>query len=118
MDFVINAHRSWIDFVVIAAYLLAFYFERLLALWVFMSTILTSTVFVPIMAGLFWKGRKTKLAGLLSCATGLASAGRTIELWQEYAIFFSLPLSLAGFIVGNLLGREVQAPPAESAVVP
>jgi SSS family solute:Na+ symporter len=126
-------------------FVLAFYFERLLALWVFMSTILTSTVFVPIMAGLFWKGRKTKLAGLLSCATGLASAvayyllvhgtgtrseeyatyivkltlgGQTIELWQEYAIFFSLPLSLAGFIVGNLLGREVQAPPAEGAVAP
>ncbi|MBI1949841.1 MAG: sodium:solute symporter family protein [Acidobacteria bacterium] len=126
-------------------FVLAFYFERLLALWVFMSTILTSTVFVPIMAGLFWKGRKTKLAGFLSCATGLASAvayyilvhqlgirneeyatfilnltlgGRTIELWQEYAIFFSLPLSLAGFLAGNLLGREVQPPPAGSGAAP
>jgi SSS family solute:Na+ symporter len=120
-------------------FVLAFYFERLLALWVFMSTILTSTVFVPVLAGLFWKGRKTKLAGLLACAGGFLSAiiyylalhrlgapneqygtfiwtvtlfGREYALWQEYALFFSLPVSAAGFLVGNLAGRTVQPPPA------
>jgi SSS family solute:Na+ symporter len=123
-------------------FVLAFYFSRLLALWVFMSTILTATVFVPIMAGLFYKGRKTKLAGLLASAGGMLAAivyyllihqlgepneeygtfiwsftlwGRPVSLWQEYAIFFSLPLSLAGFVAGNLLGRAVQAPPPEVA---
>jgi len=124
-------------------FVLAFYFERLLALWVFMSTVLTSTVFVPIMAGLYWKGRKTKLAGLLSCAGGLACAvvyyillhhlgtydeeygtfiwnftfaGREISLWQEYALFFSLPASLAGFVLGNIFGRAVQPPPPARTV--
>jgi len=119
-------------------FVLAFYFERLLALWVFMSTLLTSTVFVPIMAGLFWKGRKTKLAGLLGCSAGFLSAilyylllhrfgspdeefgtfiwtftlgGRQVSLWQEYAIFFSLPLSLAGFVLGNLFGTAVREHP-------
>lgn len=124
-------------------FVLAFYFGRLLALWVFMSTILTSTVFVPIMAGLFWKGRKMKLAGLLSCAGGMISAvayyallhlagayseeygtfiwyftvgGSGVSLWQEYALFFSLPMSLAGFVLGNLIGRsEHRAPGAGAA---
>jgi SSS family solute:Na+ symporter len=123
-------------------FVLAFYFKRLLALWVFMSTILTSTVFVPIMAGLFWKGRKTPLAGLLGCASGFVGCivyysvvhhlgtfdedyetfiwtfeafGRTFSLWQEYALFFSLPLSLAGLIAGNLLGRNGRAVPAAEA---
>ena len=49
-------------------FVLAFLFERLLALWVFMSSVLTSTVFVPVMAGLYYKGRKRPLAGLLSSA--------------------------------------------------
>ncbi len=126
-------------------FVLAFLFARLMALWVFMSSVLTSTVFVPIMAGLFWKGRKTRLAGLLGCAAGFAGVvgyyvlvhflgelneqyetyiwnftlgDRRISLWQEYAIFFSLPLSFIGFIVGNLLGRKVQAPPAAAEATP
>ena len=116
-------------------YVLAFYFERLLALWVFLSTILTATVLVPILAGLFWRGRLTRLAGLLSTATGFVSAvafylavhhwgaldeqyathiwtvrlaGRPIEIWQEYALFFSLPMSLVGFLLGTLVGNSSQ----------
>jgi SSS family solute:Na+ symporter len=125
-------------------FVLAFLFGRLMALWVFMSTILTSTVFVPIMAGLFWKRRKTKLAGLLGCASGFVGVvayyllivflgepnedyetyiwnftlgDRPVSLWQEYALFFSLPLSFAGFLAGNLLGRKVQPPPAAKVAV-
>ena len=128
---------SWV-----IGYVVAFYFERLLALWVFMATILTATVFVPIMAGLFWKGRKTKLAGLLACAGGFVTCvayyvllhqvgepneefgtfiwtfplfGREVSLWQEYAIFFSLLVSLLGFVLGNTFGRAVQQPPRAEA---
>ena len=117
----------------VIGYAVAFYFERLMALWVFMSTILTSTVFVPIIAGLYYRGRKTQLAGLLGCAFGLASCvlyyllvhmmgthneeygtfiwtfelgGRSISLWQEYALLLGLPMSLAGFVIGNLAGRR------------
>jgi len=125
-------------------FILAFYFERLLGLWVFMSTLLTSTVFVPIMAGLFYKGRKTKMAGLLGCAGGFVSAvvyyivlhhfgafdqeygtfiwnftlgGRAFSLWQEYALLFSLPISLVGFIIGSIFGRAVQEPPVDTEAV-
>jgi SSS family solute:Na+ symporter len=110
---------------------MAFLFERLMALWVFMATLLTSTVLVPIFVALYWKGRKTPAAGLSSCLVGLASVigyyvviqqlgaandtygtyiwtfsigGSSVSLWQEYALFFSLPMSFVGFLVGNLFG--------------
>ena len=119
---------SWV-----LGYALAFAFDRLIALWVFTASVLTSTVLVPIFAGLYWKGRKSPLAGLLSCTTGLASVivfylgifvlgtenetwgtyiwsfsigGVSFSVWQEYALFFTLPVSLSGFLVGNLLARD------------
>ncbi|MDH5567271.1 MAG: sodium:solute symporter family protein [Myxococcales bacterium] len=121
---------SWV-----LGYGLAFAFERLLALWVFMSSLLVSVVMVPILMSLFWKGRKKPLAGLLSGLFGLSGVllyygalqmfgaanarygtyildftvgGVAVSLWQEYAIFFTLPLSLLGFCVGNWLGRATQ----------
>ena len=119
---------SWV-----LGYMLAFMFDRLMALWVFTASILTSTVFVPIMISLYSKGRKTPLAGILSCAMGLVGlivyyvtilnfgepnatygtfvwsfdlGGVSVSLWQEYGLFFSLPMSAIGFLIGNWLGRE------------
>jgi Na+/proline symporter len=113
---------------------MAFLFTRLLSLWVFMATLLTSTVLVPIFGALYWKGRKTRAAGLMSCGVGLASVivyyvgiqqlgaenevygtyiwtfavgGTSVSLWQEYALYFSLPMSFVGFLVGNLFGSPV-----------
>ena len=113
---------------------LAFLFERLMSLWVFMATMLTSTVLVPIFVAIYWKGKKTSAAGLTSCVLGLASVaayyvgiqqlgvandvygtyiwtfsigGTSFSLWQEYALFFSLPMSFVGFLVGNLFGSPV-----------
>jgi SSS family solute:Na+ symporter len=110
---------------------MAFLFERLLSLWVFMATLLSSTVLVPIFAALYWKRAKTKAAGFLSCVVGLASVmvyyigiqqlgtanevygtyiwnfsiGETsFSLWQEYGLFFSLPMSFIGFLIGNQFG--------------
>jgi len=116
---------------------MAFLFERLLSLWVFMATLLTSTVLVPIFVALYWKGRKTQAAGLTSCIVGLVTViiyyvgipqlgvanevygtyiwtfsigGTSISLWQEYALFFTLPLSFIGFLIGNRFGSPVPAP--------
>ena len=113
-------------------YALAFLFDKLMALWVFTATALTSTVLVPIFLGLYWKGKKTAMAGVLSCLTGLGSVivyyvgiqqlgvadevygtyiwtftlgGETFELWQEYALYFSLPASMVGFLIGNRIGE-------------
>jgi SSS family solute:Na+ symporter len=113
---------------------MAFLFERLMSLWVFMATLLTSTVLVPIFAALYWKGKKTGAAGLMSCVVGLLSVGAyyigiqqlgvhdeiygtfiwtfsfgdsSVSLWQEYALFFSLPMSFLGFLVGNCFGDPI-----------
>ena len=130
---------SWI-----MGYLLAFIFDRLIALWVFNASLMTSTVFVPIMASLFWKGRKTPAAGICSFLFGMVSVavyyfgvaqlgvydevwgtyiwtfswgGEEYSLWQEYSLFFSLPLSFVGFLVGNCFGspHEPAGPRAEAA---
>ena len=128
---------SWI-----VGYGLALTFKNLLSMWVFLATVLTSTVFIPIMAGLFWKGRKTTLAGLLGCTSGLVSSvvfyialyalgaenkdfgtyiwdfalgGFEFSIWQEYALFLSLPTSLLGFLIGNLFGGTVHTPPPDEA---
>ena len=124
-------------------YAIAFMFTKIMALLVFMTTLLTSMVLVPILASLYWKGRKTPLAGVLSCVLGLVSVigyylgiqwlgvpdevygthiwtfaigDTSFSLWQEYALFFSLPMSFAGFVVGNLIGREGPQSPEIEAV--
>ena len=117
---------SWV-----LGYIVAFYFDRMLALWVFLSTLLTSTVLVPILLGIFCLEWRKPLAGLMSAVTGLVSAilfycivelfgtfseenvttiltiitesGIRYDIWQEYAMLFTLPLSLTGFFVGLLL---------------
>jgi SSS family solute:Na+ symporter len=127
---------SWV-----AGYGLAFAFDRLMALWVFTASVLTSTVLVPIFATLYSKAPKKPLAGLLSCAFGLVSVivyylavyqlgepnetygtfiwtfslgGTSFSLWQEYALFYTLPMSALGYGVGKWLGRRTHVP-AESA---
>jgi len=117
----------------VGGFALAFLFDRVMALWVFMATGLSSMVLVPILMALFWKGPKVPLAGILSSVSGLASmivyyvvvaqlgvenetygtyiwsvsiGGMSFDLWQEYALYFSLPTSFLGFVVGTLVGRR------------
>jgi SSS family solute:Na+ symporter len=128
----IGVIASWVF-----GFLIAFAFDRIMALLVFVMTILTSTVLVPIMISVYYKGRKTALAGLLSCSGGLISvllfylglaligefnevygtfiwsftiAGETFSIWQEYALFFCLPISLLGFLIGNRFGPAYKHP--------
>ena len=117
-------------------YILAFTFDRLIALWVFTASFLMSIVLVPILMALYSKRPKTPLAGLLSAGFGLVGVvafylllyrfgvenqtydtyildlhlgGMTISLWQEYAAFFTIPLSLLGYLIGNRFGRTPSA---------
>jgi len=123
-------------------YVLAYAFDKLMALWVFQATALTSTVLVPIFACLFWKGKKTPTACLLSYVLGLASViafyftierlgvpneiygthiwsfsfwGSDFEIWQEYSLFFTLPISILGFLIGNCFGSNYVPPRSEGA---
>jgi SSS family solute:Na+ symporter len=121
---------SWV-----AGYWLAFQFDRLMSLWVFNATFLTSTVLVPIFLSLYWKGKKTAMSGVFSCLFGFMSViayylaipmlgepnevfgthiwtfqigDASFSLWQEYGLYFSLPISLLGFLIGNLIGEPHQ----------
>jgi hypothetical protein len=94
------------------------------------------------MISVYYKGRKTALAGLLSCSGGLISvllfylvlaligeydevygtfiwsftvAGETFSIWQEYALFFCLPISLLGFFIGNRFGPAYRHPTARTS---
>jgi len=123
-------------------YMLAFTFDKLMALWVFQATALTSTVLVPIFVCLFWKGKKTPTACLLSYGLGLLGVvvfyttvkyfgdpneiygtyiwsfsvwGSDFEIWQEYSLFFTLPMSAIGFLIGNCFGRNYVPPERELA---
>ena len=119
-------------------YVVAFQFDRIMALLIFVTTVITSTVFVPVLMALFHRGRKPTLSGLLSCGAGLASVltfyigmsqigdynelwgtyifsfsvgGYDFSIWQEYALFFCLPMSLLGFFIGNIFGTKfIEAP--------
>ena len=114
---------SWI-----LAYVIAFAFERIMSLLVFVTSILIAALLVPMMAALFYKGKKSVMAGLLSCSSGLISVlafylglawigdynetfgtyvwtfslvGQSFSIWREYALFFCVSISLAGFVIGN-----------------
>jgi len=95
--------------------------------------ILMSTTMVPILLALFTKSPKKPLAGLLSASFGFAGvvifypvvqyygvhnaqfgtyiwdfeiSGNPVSIWQEYCIFFTMPLSLIGYFLGNAVGRK------------
>ncbi len=109
--------------------LIGLYFERIKEAWNFMATVLTSTLLVPVGAALVSPGRKPPLAGALSSWGGLLAVvvffavmhfGGTphadldtrrltaagVEIFREYALYFALPVSALGFVVGSILGRR------------
>jgi len=114
---------------------MALSFGQMLGLWVFMATILVSTVLVPIMIGLYVPGWRVPLAGMLSSATGLASvvvlnsaivfggeyvdaletyvlvvdvAGMQWTVLQEYVMLFSVPASLIALLAGLIIHKVKQ----------
>lgn len=105
---------------------IAILFDQMLGLWVFLATILISTVLIPVLAGLYIPVVRKPLAGLLGASVGLSSTviiniimlvfgdfdsiSKTLtlsfgnyKLIQEYIIYFTLPLALIGFLAGLLI---------------
>ena len=35
-------------------------------------------------------------------------AGESYSFWQEYALFFTLPISALGFVIGMLVGKPAE----------
>jgi solute:Na+ symporter, SSS family len=111
---------------------MALFFRSIVSAWIFMSTLLTATVLVPLLAALYLRRPPRPAAGLASSLAGLATAvlffamvgtfgtldpewetviwtvrvgGRSVALWQEYALLVALPASLLAFLVGQRVGK-------------
>lgn len=103
---------------------LGLYFERIKEAWAFMATVLTGTLLVPTLAGLFLSARPAPRAGTLSAWGGLAAVVAfyaVLHVWgtpdldletrrldvagltllREYALFAALPISALGYLVGR-----------------
>lgn len=100
-------------------------FERIRDAWVFMASILTSVVLVPVLGALFMK--PTRASGLMASGAGFVALGlfytlvytqgtfdesaeswvwrlgSGFEVWREYAVLASLPVSLVFFLLGQRL---------------
>jgi solute:Na+ symporter, SSS family len=117
----------------VACVLMALFFRSIVSAWIFMSTLLTATVLVPLLAALYLRRPPRPAAGLASGLAGMATAvgffaavgifgsydaewetviwhvelaGRSVALWQEYALLVALPVSLVAFLAGQRLGRR------------
>jgi hypothetical protein len=112
-----------------AAIALSLLFERLRDAWIFMSTILLSTVMWPMLALLFAPRMATRRAGLWSALAGLAASltlfvvfeaagtatadgsmalvlpGFGVEVQRESALLFTLPVALLAFAAGAAVDR-------------
>tara|TARA_B100000161_G_scaffold5084_1_gene3308 strand:+ start:1081 stop:2535 length:1455 start_codon:yes stop_codon:yes gene_type:complete len=105
---------------------IAIVFQQMLGLWVFLSSILISSTLVPILLGLYIKKFRKPLAGFISSASGLFStvilniyimvkgtfdpSEETyivtwfgIDFLQEFVMYITVPISLAGFFIGLLI---------------
>ena len=103
-------------------------FDQMLGLWVFMASILISSVMIPILLGLFIPRFRKALAGFLSAGLGLASTVILniyimmtgtfdvmeetyiiqwfgIDFLQEFIMYITVPISLLGFFIGLILDK-------------
>ncbi|HYO23844.1 MAG TPA: hypothetical protein VEQ85_02750, partial [Lacipirellulaceae bacterium] len=111
--------------VMIAAAALSLLFARMRDAWQFMASVMAAVLFVPLMGALFANPRRSaglwgSVAGLLGLllfygalfTQGMYDAEQEthvwrlagFEVWQDYAVICTLPVSLAGYTLGNVLG--------------
>lgn len=95
--------------------LTAFRFPLVYDAFLFINSLSMCGLFVPVLAGIMYNGRKTTTAGIVSMLAGTISwiyftsfpitcetLGGTVD-----ALLIALPISFAGFLVGNHFGREL-----------
>ena len=69
----LKSSRIGIVLALIPCLIIAAYFKKITDAWVFMSTILTATALIPIMAGLFLHGRRKPAEGMAATLCGLGT---------------------------------------------
>jgi SSS family solute:Na+ symporter len=119
--------RFGVFIVILAGVLASLAFQKISDAWIFMESILVSVVFVPVAGVLF--GRPRRAAGAAATVAGLASLiifyvliyalgsydpeeesyviliGQA-EIWREYAMLFTLPISAASFFIAGAMAKK------------
>lgn len=108
---------------------LAFFFDRIMEVWVFQATVIITTCIIPVYFGTFSKKPPKKIAGAVATVFGFTASiiwyiwtnffGTYIEdmdiyvikigeveLWQEYGILIITPIVFILYLIFNALGKE------------
>lgn len=114
--------------VMVAAALLSLLFERMRDAWQFMASVMAAVLLVPLLGAIFARPRPAAglcgavagLVALVAFYTSLISLGRysetdeayvwqigNVEIWQDYAVLCTLPVSLVGYYLGNFFGKAL-----------
>ena len=127
-DELIKKTRQGILLSWLLGFAMAVSFDQMLGLWVFMASVLISSVLVPILLGLYVPKFRKPLAGLLSAGLGLSSTVLLnvyimmtgtfdiveetyivqwfgIDFLQEFIMYITVPVSLFGFFIGIALDK-------------
>ncbi|HEX6963467.1 MAG TPA: sodium:solute symporter family protein [Lacipirellula sp.] len=117
--------RLGVFLVMLAAALMSLMFERMRDAWQFMASVMAAVVCVPVLAAIFGRPRQAAgfwgatggLVGIVAFYALLVSLGEwdmdeqtyvwrigDIEIWSDYAVICTLPVSLAAFVLGHFLG--------------
>jgi Na+/proline symporter len=114
---------SWV-----LGFAMAISFDQMLGLWVFMASILISSVMAPILLGMYVPSFRKPLAGFLSAGLGLVSTVILniyimtqgvysaeeetfiiqwfgIDFMQEFIMYITVPISLISFFVGVVFDK-------------
>jgi len=126
----INTTRYGILLSWVLGFGMAVMFEQMLGLWVFLASILISSTLAPILIGLFIKNFRKPFAGFISASSGLISTiilniyimtmgtfdvveetyivhWFGIEFLQEFVMYITVPISIAGFFIGILIHKRI-----------
>lgn len=119
--------RIGVFVVMFAAAAMSLMFDRMRDAWQFMASVMTAVVFVPMMGALFARPKQAAgywgalggLAGVVAFYGLLFTLGEYdvneetyvwrvggAEIWQDYAALVAIPISLVGYALGNLLGKD------------
>lgn len=114
---------SWV-----LGFAMAISFDQMLGLWVFLASVLISSVLAPILLGMYVPKFRKPLAGFLSAGLGLVSTVILniyimtngvfdldeetyivhwfgIDFLQEFVMYITVPISLIGFFVGLIFDK-------------
>jgi SSS family solute:Na+ symporter len=118
----------------VVSFSMMFVFPRILLVEVLKCAVLTSVCLIPILGAFFWPFRKSMVGGAMAALVGFVSAcvyiflvfakgsllegwdtyiwtvqvfGVEVNLWAEMAIYFSFPLALLAYLIGNMFGKPI-----------